>query len=791
MSKYKWIFSCQHKRSGQTKLDTHHVIVTGDVPPPTARPRRIPPKWEIEINRQLKEMVEADPPICRPSSSPWSSDVVLVKNKDGSLRFAVDYRRLNAVTKRDEYSLPNPQSIFDKLKGSRFFSKLDIASAYWTVPIRERDIEKTAFHTPRGLFEMIVMPFGLCNSQATFQRLMDQALKNATNAESYVDDIVIYSRNFEEHVRHLDEVFRCLEVAGLQLRKDKCKIAYRGIEFLGHWISDQGRSPLHSYSQRVREFPRPRNVKELQRYLGMVNYYRCYIKNFSTMAVPLYSLTKTGTKWLWGQECEQAFDQLRRRLLEDPVTLAFPNWDEEFHLETDACGTGLGAVLGQRDEGTGRIRPIEFFSSALSQSQRHYSAGQLEAWAVVAATRKWSVYLKGAVKVVLHTDRCLLKWILSHKDPKPTFARWLMELQDLPLYVEVPAGKDNVVADYLSRKGEVDVDKDVTNEESFEEKIYTVQGDTMQIEIEKVQKADSVVSGALRQIQKGGRVHSGQLKKSDKYLSVADEVLFFLERIVVPKQLQHKVLEAIHSQHHFGVKGTLKSLQNSYFWKNMAQDTRIFCRGCLVCQRAKPANVGKEPVQEMTISNGSPGHAVGIDIGTLPWAEGGYRYFLLMVDLFSRYIEIQPLRNQEAESLVSAFEQGWIYRGHGVPVKILSDQGSSIDGRKFREFCRLLGVEKKRTTPYHPETDGMAERNIGMVKQVIRCLQLDRRLEKYSWPSLLTEVSFHCNGMTNATSNTSPLMLTRGQQPRCPMDAWCRTLKENETNSHAEYLGNL
>ena len=197
-------------------------------------PQEGPPKWEEEINKKLTEITATEPLIIRPSSSPWASDVVLVKKKDGSLRFAVDYRRLNAVTKQDEYRLPNPQSIFDKLQGSVYFSKLDVASSYWTIPIRPQEIEKNAFHTPRGLFEMIVMPFGLCNSQATFQRLMDQALGQLHNVESYVDDIIVYSNTYEEHVRHVTQVMECLEGAGLRLRKDKCQIGYQSIEFLGH-----------------------------------------------------------------------------------------------------------------------------------------------------------------------------------------------------------------------------------------------------------------------------------------------------------------------------------------------------------------------------------------------------------------------------------------------------------------------------------------------------------------------------------------------------------------------------
>ena len=456
-------------------------------------------------------------------------------------------------------------------------------------------------------------------------------------------------------------------------------------------------------------------------------------------------------------------------------------WDQEFHIEADACASGIGAVLGQMDERTGKVRPIDYFSSSLSPSQRNYSAGQLEAWAAIAAIRKWAVYLKGAIGVVLHTDHSPLKWILSQKDPKPTFTRWLMELQGMPLRIETRAGKNNIVADCLSRKAHREIDETVNTEEEFEEKVYKVgTREALQKRIERKQNEDDVIRNALGQLQRDGEVSMGQLKRSQNKMKVANGILLFEDRIVVPQQLRLEVLEAVHAQHHLGTSGTLQSLQKSYFLIKMARDTRIFCRGCLTCQRSKSTNTGREPIQEMRISNGTPGYAVGIDVGTLPWAEGGYRYFLLMVDLFTRYIELYPLADQEAGSLVKAFEQGWIYRGHGVPVKILSDQGSSIDGDKFREFCRSLGVEKKRTTPYHPETDGMAERNIVMVKQVIRCLQLDRRLSKGSWPSLLTEVSFHCNGMENTTSRTSPHMLTRGQQPKSPMDAWCEILQEGE-----------
>ena len=196
----------------------------------------------------------------------------------------------------------------------------------------------------------------------------------------------------------------------------------------------------------------------------------------------------------------------------------------------------------------------------------------------------------------------------------------------------------------------------------------------------------------------------------------------------------------------------------------------------------------------MELGEGIPGEAVAMDIGTLPWTdshEEGHRYFLLMVDLFSRYVELQPLKDQEASSVLKAFEQGWVYRGHGMPSIVLTDKGANVAGQLVREFCRRAGINKRRTTPYHPQCDGMAERHIGLVKQVIQCLQADRHLSKGSWPELLTEVSFHINSMKNATSGLSPHLLTFGREPHSPLDAWCSNLSEGGRNSHEEYLETL
>ena len=368
-------FAINPKRPERTK-DEKHYIDTGGAAPIKVRPRRFPPGWEKEIESQVQEMMENN--ICKPSKSPWASNVVLVRKRDGTLRLAIDYRKLNDVTKKDAYSLPDIQSILDKLKGARFFTSLDVASAYWCVPVHEPDIEKTAFHTHRGQFEMTVMPFGLCNSQATYQRLMDKTFHGLDQVQCFVDDCLIYSDTFEKHVEDIKATFERLRESNIQLKVYKCHFGYQEVNFLGHRINVDGRRPLESIQTKLQQFPHPSSVRELQGFLGSVNYYRSYIPGMAQIAHPLYTLTKKGAPWIWTKECDAAFNELRYKLINEPVTLAFPDWNDVYYVEADASGLGVAAVLSQKDQQTGILRPISYFSSALDDSQKNYSAGQLE-----------------------------------------------------------------------------------------------------------------------------------------------------------------------------------------------------------------------------------------------------------------------------------------------------------------------------------------------------------------------------------------------------------------------------
>ena len=288
-----------------------------------------------------------------------------------------------------------------------------------------------------------------------------------------------------------------------------------------------------------------------------------------------------------------------------------------------------------------------------------------------------------------------------------------------------------------------------------------------------------------------GKVVSGQFKKVASRLHLERGIMYFDQRIVVPKEVQQEVLAKTQAAAHFGQAKTMQLLKRKYLGMKMARDTKIFCRSCITCQKSKPSHMAKVPLQEFQRHNIGPGEFVAMDIATLPWTDTEYRYFLLIVDIFSRYVEALPLRDQTASSLVNEFKNGWVYRGRGVPRVLLSDQAKNIDGAEIRIMCDQLGIEKWHTTPYHPQADGLAERSIGWIKQVARCLMADRKLDKRSWPGLLPEITFYCNNVENESTKFSPQMLCFGRQPTSPVEASIEQHESGRMQSPSEYLNNL
>ena len=449
MKKSTDIFALDDSELGCTNV-TSHRIDTGDHQPIKQMPYRTPIIYRDKITQMVNEMEKRG--IVRPSSSPWASPVVLVPKKDGSLRFCVDFRRLNSITQKDVYPLPRVDDILDTLGNARFFTTLDLASGYWQVPLDDDTIPKTAFTTHKGLYEFVRMPFGLCNAPATFQRAMQSVLAGLEWRDCfvYIDDILIASATFEEHLQHLEQVFNRLRTANLRLKPKKCRFLCKEVKYLGHVISVHGVLPDPEKTNQVKSFPTPTDVTSVRRFLGLASYYRRFVPKFAKIAAPLHALLKKENVFEWTTECTTAFNLLKDALTSSLI-LVYPKFgpDSEFILETDASYVGLGAVLSQQQE-DGKAHPIAYASRSLNVHEKKYGVTELETLGLVWAVRYFRPYLLGH-KTTVFTDHSACLSLLNHPRPSGKLARWALTIQEMDLLIKHRPGKSNTNADALSR----------------------------------------------------------------------------------------------------------------------------------------------------------------------------------------------------------------------------------------------------------------------------------------------------------------------------------------------------
>ena len=445
LKKHAAAFANHPKRVGITDL-VQHQINTGNNPPIHIPPYRLGPHIDGKIQEMVRDMIEDS--VIIDSASPWSSPVLLVKKKDGSMRFCVDFRRLNAITKKDVYPMRRIDSTLDALGKAYFLSSLDMQSGYWQLALDPRDAEKTAFSTSRGHYQFVVMPFGLTNAPATFQRLMDNILRDFHSfCLVYIDDIIIFSNTFEEHLIHLSKVLQRLIDSHLVVKPSKCQLLKQELPFLGHVITPGYIAPDPEKIAAVSTFPVPHNVKSLQSFLGLVNYYRRFVQGLSDIAEPLYRLLKKGIIWQWTDIHQRAFEALKLALTSDPL-MGLPDFDRPFVLHTDANNTGLGAVLSQVIDGI--EHPIYYASKTLNPAQRNYHTTEKECLAVKWACQLFRPYLIGR-HFVVYTDHNALRWLFQHKDPNSKLTRMILSLQEFSFDIVHRPGPQNANADALSR----------------------------------------------------------------------------------------------------------------------------------------------------------------------------------------------------------------------------------------------------------------------------------------------------------------------------------------------------
>ena len=434
-------------------LDTftsiEHCIDTGEAKPIKQRLRRTPACFVGEEEAHLKKMLEAG--VIQESNSDWASSPVLIRKRDGSVRWCIDYRALNNVTVKDVFPLPIVDDCLDTLAGNVWFSKLDANSAYWQVPVKPEDRKKTAFHTKYGLYEHKKMGFGLCNAPSTFARVINLVLRGLSwnTVLAFLDDILVMGKDFQSHLKHLEEALQRFRQHGLKLKPKKCQFFQTEVEFLGRMVSSQSLSMTKVDTEAVSDWPAPTCYKDVERFMGLVNYHRTFVKDFSRWAEPLYAVVGKD-KFKWGQEQQDAFDYLKQALTHPPV-LALPRHDGDFILDTDASDFAIGAELIQIQDGEEKV--IAYGSYSLTKEQRKYCTTRKELLAVVRFTRQYRHYLLGRPFTV-RTDHSSLTWLLNFKEPQGQLARWMEELSQFDMKLVHRAGVKHSNADALSRKPE-------------------------------------------------------------------------------------------------------------------------------------------------------------------------------------------------------------------------------------------------------------------------------------------------------------------------------------------------
>ncbi|UYV77837.1 hypothetical protein LAZ67_15002540 [Cordylochernes scorpioides] len=774
--RYRELFSEEWNKAAD--IEPYHIKLKANTEPIRQKAYRRSPKEREIIEEQVKEMCEKG--VIRKSTSPWASPVVLVKKSDGSYRFCVDYRKVNNVTEKFSYPLPDITDCLDRLAGMKYFSHTDFVSGYWQCPLDETSKPITAFTTGNGLYEFQVLPFGLTGAPGHFERIMDTLLAELKWSECmvYLDDVIVYGRDIREHNERLTNVLECFRGASLSLKPSKCRFAYQKLPILGHVVSENGVEPATDKIEAVKEFPIPKNVKQVRSFLGLCGYYRRFIKNFSKISKPLTCLTEKDKKFVIGPAEIEAFETLKKKLTEEPI-LAHFNPDARIEIHTDASIVGLGAVLMQPDN-DGFLHPIHYLSRTTSKHESKYGISELECLAIVWALQKLRPYIFGReFKVV--TDHSALTWLANVRDPCSRLTRWGLKLMEHDFEIVHRAGRKNVAPDALSRNP---FHKNDTNvEDSFNDLMAC----TVRID-ENGQKEDTFcrdITGKLpdTKIRDEYKKINGILYKKN-HATQGNQWLVVAPRQSVPEIMRtaHDIPEA----GHMGVAKTVHRIKQRFYWKGLEEDVRKYIRSCKVCQAFKPQRFKPAAPLEPLPPATDTWERVGIDHqGPFKKSAEGYEHILTIVDHFSKYALAIPVKDTKAETTCNALLDNLFYV-FGTPKCIISDQGKSFDSSTFRDFTRLYGIKHIMASVAHPQTNGLCEKLNGVIKNGIRVYLEDDHTE---WPRFVKTATFAYNSSIQSSTQVTPHKLIFGVEPRTSLDVGLPTVDE-PVKTYDEYVTN-